>query len=113
MPEHLRREHASDGVLPRGTLTFDLARTLRDRVWGQGLPPPAFDDLFEVQEQRIVGERHRRLWLDRDGERFEAIAFNQPDALPARVRALYRPEVREWNGLAGLELVVDHWEAVS
>jgi single-stranded-DNA-specific exonuclease len=113
LPEHLRREHASDGALPRGALTFALARALRERIWGQGLPPPAFDDLFDVQEQRIVGERHRRLSLTRDGERFEAIAFNQPEPLPARVRALYRPEVREWNGLAGLELVVDHWEPAS
>jgi single-stranded-DNA-specific exonuclease len=109
-PEQLRRVHPSDGALPRGALTFDLARTLRDCVWGQGLPPPAFDDAFGVEGQRVVGERHLRATLVRDGERFEGIVFNQPPTLPGRIRALYRPELGEWNGLLGLELVVDHWE---
>jgi single-stranded-DNA-specific exonuclease len=107
----LQRVHPSDGALPCGELTFELARTLRAGVWGQGLPAPAFDDIFAVIEQRVVGERHRRLVLERDGERFEAIAFNQVADLPGRIHALYRPEVSEWNGLLGLELVVDHWEA--
>ena len=85
-------------------------RTLRDRVWGQGLPPPAFDDAFAVEGQRVIGERHLRMTLVREGERFEGIAFNHPPNLPARIHALYRPEVGEWNGLLSLELVVDHWE---
>jgi single-stranded-DNA-specific exonuclease len=109
-PEQLRRVHASDGALARGELTFDLARTLRERVWGQGLAPPAFDDCFAVEAQRTVGERHLRLTLGRDGERFEAIVFGEPGPLPAAIRALYRPEVSEWNGLLALELVVEHWE---
>jgi single-stranded-DNA-specific exonuclease len=105
--------HPSDGDLPAGTLTFALAQSIRAGVWGQGLPAPAFDGEFTVSGQRRVGERHQRLALERAGERFEAIAFNQPEPLPARVRALYRPEVAEWNGLLSLELVVDHWEALA
>jgi single-stranded-DNA-specific exonuclease len=112
-PEHLRRVHPSDGPLPPGALTFALAQSLRACVWGQGLPSPAFDDEFDVTGQRQVGERHQRFSLERSGERFEAIAFNQPTPLPGRVRALYRPEVGEWNGLLSLELVVEHWEAVG
>jgi hypothetical protein len=45
----------------------------------------------------------------RAGESFAAIAFRTPCALPHRVHALYRPEVRQWNGLDSLELVVDFW----
>jgi len=112
-PEHLRRVHASDGELAPGALTFGLAQAIRAGVWGQGLPAPAFDGEFAVGGQRRVGERHQRLTLERGGERFEAIAFNQPDPLPGRVRALYRPEVAEWNGLLSLELVIEHWEAVA
>jgi len=107
--EHLHRVHASDGALGRGELTFGLARTLHERVWGQGLAPPAFDDRFTVESQRVVGERHLRVVLQREGERFEGIAFDEPGPLPARIHALYRPEVREWNGLLGLTLVVEHW----
>ena len=109
-PEQLRRVHASDGALARGELTFALACELRERVWGQGLAPPAFDDAFAVEDQRVVGERHLRLSLTREGERFEAIAFGEPGPLPALIRALYRPEVSEWNGLLALSLVVEHWE---
>ena len=59
----------------------------------------------------VVRERHAKLAVSRDGERFDAIAFNHPDPFPARIRALYRPEIHEWNGLQGLELVIDHWQA--
>jgi single-stranded-DNA-specific exonuclease len=109
-PEQLRRVHASDGPLARGELDYRLAGTLREAVWGQGMPAPLFDDRFEVAGQRVVGEHHRRLALVRDGERFDAIAFRAPAELPARIHALYRPELREWNGLASLELVVEHWQ---
>jgi single-stranded-DNA-specific exonuclease len=109
-PEQLRMVHPSDGPLSRGELSWELAAALRERVWGQGMPAPAFDDRFEVATQRVVGERHRRLTLVRDGERFEAIAFGAPEPLPARIHALYRPQVHEWNGIASLELVVDHWQ---
>ena len=33
--------------LAPGELTFELAGLLRDRVWGQGMPPPTFDDTFD------------------------------------------------------------------
>jgi len=105
----LRKQLESDGALARGELTFDLGGSLAERVWGQGFAPPAFDDVFDVQEQRHVGDRHAKLRLARDGEAFGAIAFRTPAPLPSRVHALYRPEVRHWNGLASLELVVDFW----
>lgn len=105
----LRRERESDGELARGELTFDLACALTAGVWGQGFAPPAFDDVFDVAEQRVVGDGHAKLRLVREGESFAAIAFRTPCALPHRVHALYRPEVRQWNGLDSLELVVDFW----
>jgi single-stranded-DNA-specific exonuclease len=99
----------SDGELLPGELDFALAQTLRDRVWGQGLPPPTFDDTFTVLSTRVVGGQHTRLTVERGGERFEAILFRHADALPARVRAAYRPEVNEWQGTFGLELAIEHW----
>jgi single-stranded-DNA-specific exonuclease len=105
----LRRELESDGALARGELTFELGRALAARVWGQGFAPPAFDDVFDVAEQRVVGDAHAKLRLVRAGESFSAIAFRTPCALPQRVHALYRPHVRHWNGLESLELVVDFW----
>ena len=107
----LRRSHESDGVLAPGELTLDLGAALRERVWGQGFPAPAFDDVFDVLGQRSVGEGHAKLALGRGKERFEAIAFRTPAAMPPRIHALFRPEVNYWNGLSGLELVVEYWTA--
>jgi single-stranded-DNA-specific exonuclease len=108
-PALLARTLESDGTLARGELDIRLARLLRENVWGQGLPPPTFDDTFEVIGTRIVGGQHSKLTLQRAGERFEAMLFRHVDPLPARVVAAFRPEVNEWQGLEGLELVIEHW----
>jgi single-stranded-DNA-specific exonuclease len=105
----LQRIHESDGALAPGELTLGLATTLGDCVWGQGFPPPAFDDTFDVVDQRVIGDGHAKLALTRGGERFTAIAFRAPSAMPPRIHALYRPEVNHWNGLVNLELVIDYW----
>ncbi|MEO8754725.1 MAG: single-stranded-DNA-specific exonuclease RecJ [Casimicrobiaceae bacterium] len=108
-PADLAQTCASDGCLARGELTFALAGVLRDRVWGQGLPAPTFDDLFAVLASRIVGGRHTKLTLERDGERFEAILFGHSGPLPPRIHAAFRPTVNEWQGTASLELAIEHW----
>jgi single-stranded-DNA-specific exonuclease len=105
----LARTCESDGCLARGELTLALAGTLRDRVWGQGMPAPTFDDRFDVRAPRIVGGKHTRLTLERDGERFEAILFGHSDPLPARIHAAYRPSINEWQGTSALELTIEHW----
>ncbi len=105
----LARTIESDGMLARGTLSLGLAHRLRNIVWGQGFPAPAFDDTFAVVDQRVVGDRHRRLALAREGERFEAMLFGQAAPLPAAIRAAYRPDVNVWQGLESLQLVLLHW----
>jgi single-stranded-DNA-specific exonuclease len=109
----LRRTHESDGALARGELTLALGEALRARAWGQGFPPPAFDDVFEVREQRQVGDAHARLTLARGSERFHGIAFRTPAQMPPRIHALFRPEVHTFQGLSNLELVVDYWSPAS
>ncbi len=108
-PALLRQSRESDGSLPPGQLTMELAATLRGQVWGQGMPPPTFDDIFDVLDVRVVGGKHSRLTLARGGERFAAMLFNFIDPLPARIRAAFRPEVNEWQGNASLQLTVEHW----
>ncbi len=109
-PQDLLRTLESDGELAAGELSYELARLMRDEVWGQGFPAPLFDEAFTVSDQRIVGERHLRVALERAGERFAAILFNHAEPLPASIRAIYRPEVNEWNGTEALQLVIEHWE---
>ena len=108
-PALLARTLESDGALGRGELDIRLARLLRQSVWGQGLPPPTFDDTFDVVATRIVGGQHTKLTLERGGERFDAILFRHADPLPRRLLAAYRPEVNEWQGTEGLELTIEQW----
>jgi len=109
----LRRVHESDGALETGELTYQLGVALRQPAWGQGFPAPAFDGVFDVAEQRTVGDGHARLVLTRGRERFAAMAFRTPAALPARVHALFRTEINRYQGLSALELVIDHWAPVA
>ncbi len=108
-PADLEREIVTDGSLPEDALTVPVAEDLRRRVWGQGFPQPSFDDKFTVAEQRIVGGSHLKLRLVRDGRRFDSILFHHVDPLPPQIRAVYRPDINEYQGLASLQLVLDHW----
>ena len=110
VPSQLERILESDGQLEAGELSLECAAALAAEVWGQGFPPPVFDDAFSVLEQRIVGGAHSKLILGRGTERFDAILFRRVDPLPETIRAAYRPEVGEWNGAASLQLVVEHWQ---
>jgi single-stranded-DNA-specific exonuclease len=109
-PSDLARIIESDGALAPGEITFALARRLREPVWGQGFPAPAFDDEFDVLASRVVGDAHTKLSLGRAGERFEGMVFRWTEALPARIRAVFRPEVDHFQGLASMQLVLLHWE---
>ena len=108
-PAQLARTLETDGPLAPGELTFALASTLRDGIWGQGFAAPMFDDRFDLVDQRTVGGKHSKLVLARGGERFEAILFQHVEALPAAIHAAFRPDINEWNGSASLQLVVEHW----
>jgi single-stranded-DNA-specific exonuclease len=108
--DDLRRTVASDGGLSATELGLDLALRLAESVWGQGFPHPLFDDVFRIADRRIVGGRHSRLALERDGRRYPALLFNEAGDLPAAIRAVYRPQANHWNGGTELQLVIEYWE---
>ncbi|HET9670789.1 MAG TPA: single-stranded-DNA-specific exonuclease RecJ, partial [Casimicrobiaceae bacterium] len=90
--------------------TYELGMQLRSRAWGQAFPAPAFDVVFDVVDQRFVGEGgHAKLTLMHERQRYPAIAFRAETALPPRIHALFRPEIRSFQGLSALELVIDYW----
>jgi single-stranded-DNA-specific exonuclease len=100
----------TDGSLAPAHFTLDTARLLEAQIWGQGFPQPVFCDTFAVESQRVVGERHLRLQLVKDGRRYEAMRFGALDPLPPQVRAAYRLAVNEFNGLKSVQLNVEHFE---
>ena len=101
----------TDGALESAYHSLEVAQMLEAQIWGQGFPPPLFCDTFVVQDQRVVGERHLKLRLLKDGRRLEAMRFNSLEPLPARVRAAYRVSVNEFNGLQRPQLTFENVEA--
>ena len=111
LPESERaRVVETDGELEPAYHSLEVAEMLEAQIWGQGFPQPLFCDTFAVESQRIVGERHLKLRLVKDGRRLEAMRFNSLEPLPARVRAAYRLTVNEYNGLKSVQLTLEHTE---
>ncbi len=110
-PADLERVIETDGSLASKDCRFETAQLLEDQVWGQGFPQPQFVDAFDVVQQRVVGEKHLKLILARNAQRYDAILFGHADSLPPRVEAVYRLGVNEYNGTRSLQLVLSHWSA--
>ncbi|MGB8855103.1 MAG: single-stranded-DNA-specific exonuclease RecJ, partial [Burkholderiales bacterium] len=110
-PADLTKTIETDGELPTKETSMQLAQEIESQVWGQGFPEPVFCDLFKVESQRIVGEKHLKLKLQKDRSTFEAMLFSCADLLPDQIRATYRLSVNEYNGNQTLQLIVEHWTA--
>jgi single-stranded-DNA-specific exonuclease len=109
-PADLEREIETDGSLPVEHATLEAANALREGIWGQGFPEPRFLDPFEIVQQRVVGERHLKLRLRRNGKLFEGILFGHNEPLPDAIRAVYRFGINEYNGVTSTQVMLDHWE---
>ncbi|BCB27540.1 single-stranded-DNA-specific exonuclease [Sulfurimicrobium lacus] len=109
-PALLTQTVETDGALETPEMSLELAQLLRTEVWGQAFPEPAFQGEFQVEQQRVVGEKHLKLRLKQSGRSFEAMLFFHADPLPERLRAVYRLDVNEYNGNTTLQLLLNHWE---
>ena len=117
-PAVLQAELRSDGELQAHEFDRVHADALRDGgPWGQGFPEPLFDGVFEVLDWKIVGERHLKLSLRRDGVRgaLNAIHFGgwTGAAPPARCRMAYRLAGDDWRGPRAIQLVIEHLEPAA
>ena len=103
----------SDGQLNTSDMTLGFAQLLRDAgPWGQNFPEPLFDDVFTIVQQRIVGEKHLKLVVEKDQQIFDAIAFNVdikrwPDHQSKQVKLAYRLDINEFRGKQSVQLMVE------
>lgn len=98
----------TDGSLGVNDMGLQSALVLASRVWGQGFPQPVFNDDFKVINQRIVGEKHLKLLLEKDQQRFDAIYFNCTLQLPENITAVYALDANEYKGLQTVQLQIKH-----
>ena len=109
-PADLTRRVDTDGPLETGFMTLETARHLEHAIWGQGFPAPVFDDVFEVDNQRLLKDKHLKLALRKNNARFDAICFNYAEPVPAAIRVAYRLAVNEYNGVSSVQLMLEHIE---
>jgi len=107
--ESLVKTIATDGPLETREFTLSIARDLQRQVWGQGFPEPLFEGDFQVQTQRVVGEKHLKLKLSSPAGNFDAIRFFSAEPAPDTIHAVYSLSVNEYNGNESLQLIVRHW----
>jgi single-stranded-DNA-specific exonuclease len=98
----------TDGSLESGYANAEVARLLQQQVWGAGFSPPVFRDTFYVRQQRLLKEKHLKLNLERDNQRFDGIWFNHADMLPEFVEVAYRLEQNIWNGVISAQLLIEY-----
>lgn len=112
----LQHKLYSDGALAVEELNLETALLLREAgPWGQAFPEPLFDDVFEVVEQRIVGDKHLKLRLMKEGKMFDGIVFFVdtkiwPNHHCQQIRALYRLEINEYKNYKNVQLIIEYLE---
>jgi single-stranded-DNA-specific exonuclease len=114
--DQLQAVQLTDGELPPGAATLELARQLRAAgPWGQAFPEPVFDNLFECTSWRVMGQRHLRLSLrdPRDGSVHDAVMFNAYTGTPPppAFRAVYELVINDWQGRESARLLLRHIDA--
>ncbi|NMG77226.1 single-stranded-DNA-specific exonuclease RecJ [Aromatoleum diolicum] len=110
-PADLTRTLETDGALENGYMSLDSARLIEQDIWGQGFAAPVFNDVFRVDNQRLLKDKHLKLQLSKNNVRFDAIRFNFAEGAAAQIHAAYRLAPNEYNGVTSLQLMLEHFEA--
>ena len=109
-PADLTRSLETDGPLETGYVNLETAHLLQNEIWGQGFPAPLFVDDFDVEQQRILKEKHLKLQLRKGNQRFEAIQFNFSQQPEARTRAVFQVQINEYQGVENPQLRIEYLE---
>lgn len=116
--EDLTGRLLSDGTLGVEEFHLELARALRNAgPWGQHFPEPMFHGVFQLVEQRVVGERHLKVALKTEcgSVSLDGIAFGVdrevwPDPSVRWVQLAYKLDLNEFRGRETVQLLITHIE---
>ncbi|GLK87859.1 single-stranded-DNA-specific exonuclease RecJ [Pseudomonas turukhanskensis] len=106
----------SDGALAVEEFHLELARALRNAgPWGQHFPEPLFHGVFQLVQQRVVGERHLKVVLKSEcgAVQLDGIAFGidrdvWPNPTVRWVELAYKLDVNEYRGQEAVQLMIAH-----
>jgi single-stranded-DNA-specific exonuclease len=117
-PEQLEAKLLTDGPLAPEDFSLSFAEQVRlSGPWGQSFPEPIFDGVFDILQQRLVGEKHLKLMVrePKSGLLLDAISFfidldKWPNDKAEQVRLVYKLDINEFRGQRNLQLMVDYLE---
>lgn len=106
----------SDGALSIEEFHLPLAKELRNAgPWGQHFPEPLFHGVFQLVQQRVVGERHLKVVLKSEcgSVQLDGIAFGVdreiwPNPTVRWVELAYKLDVNEYRGQETVQLMIAH-----
>jgi len=118
--EDVQGEIQTDGELASDQINLPLAETLRSAgPWGQAFPEPVFSGQFEIEQVRIVGEKHLKLLLRQPGtdQLIDGIAFyftneDWPEGIN-QIEVVYQLDVNEFRGNRSVQMLIRHINPVS
>lgn len=116
---HLQHILLSDGELSAVELSLEIADLIRDGgPWGQAFPEPVFDDEFIIHDQRLVGDKHLKLSLEKENVILDGIAFFVdtqiwPNHRCQKIKAAYRLDVNQYKGRRSVQLIIDYFKAID
>ncbi|MDB5775871.1 MAG: single-stranded exonuclease [Herbaspirillum sp.] len=111
--DQLERVVETDGMLEDAYFTTQFITLMDAHVWGQGFAPPVFCDRFRVLSQRILKEKHLKLLLEKNGQKYDAIWFGRTASLPDYAKVAFRLDANEYNGVTRVQLMIEHAEAME
>jgi single-stranded-DNA-specific exonuclease len=117
--EQLKQIILSDGQLPATEMNLNFAEAIRlAGPWGQNFAEPIFDGIFELVQQRIVGEKHLKVVLGYENQHFDGIAFSidvtqWPNSHAKKVHVAYKLDINEFRGKRTVQLMVEELQAIT
>lgn len=114
--EDLAGRLLSDGQLAVEEFNLELARALRHAgPWGQHFPEPLFHGVFQIVQQRLVGDKHLKLTLKTEcgSQTLDGIAFNidreqWPNPTVRWIELAYKLDLNEFRGQESVQLLIAH-----
>lgn len=111
----------TDGSLNSSDFSLSFAKLLESSgPWGQQFPEPLFDNVFDVIDQRLVGQNHLKLSLALPGtvDIFDAIMFNidtscWPNHRVHQVHAAYKLDINVFQRRERLQLMIQAMNVVN
>lgn len=108
----------TDGELLPSEISLDFYDKLQNlTVWGHGFVAPTFDDVFVVQDFRVLKETHLKLWLSHPqvpftleaiwfGADFDKVKISQIHCSVSQIHVLFELGKNEYNQNVSIQLMV-------